>query len=139
MPREMHTIEFVKVAGIAISIHHTIPIKKSFPRPLTRLDTSCPSIAATFKLINVLTTRNMLWLIKSPISLLLHPGTHILNSRNKFLKNSRFSSTFGLFGASPWPSVVDPRCLAAACLIAAAFCSEMADRIRLRRAKKSVR
>ncbi len=133
-------MEFVKVAGTAISIHHTIPIKKSLPLPLTRLDTKAPSIAATFKLIRVLITRNMLWLTSKRSSLLLHPGMHILNSLNRFLKNSLFNSTFFLFCCSPWPSaIVDPRCLDSACLIAAAFCSDMADRMRLRRAKKRVR
>ena len=98
-----HTIEFVNVAGTAINIHHTIPTKKSFPLPLTKLETSCPSIAATFKLIKVRITKNMLWLIKSLSSLLFHPGMQILNNRNRFLKNSLFNSTFFLFVASPFP------------------------------------
>lgn len=134
-----HTIEFVNVAGTAITIHHIIPIKKSFPLPLTKLETNAPSIAATFKLINVRTTKKILWLINSRSSLLFHPGIQIRSSRNKFLKNSLFNSTFCLFVASPFPSVVDPRSLAAACLIAAAFCSAMADRMRLRRAKNRVK
>jgi hypothetical protein len=120
-------------------IHHIIPIKKSFPLPLTKLETNAPSIAATFKLIRVRTTRNTLWLINSLSSLLFHPGMQILRSRNKFLKNSLFSSTFCRFAASPYPNVVDPRCRAVACLIAAAFCSAIAERIRLRSAKKRVR
>ena len=41
------TIEFVNVAGIATVIHHTSPVKKSFPFPLTRLLTSLPSNSAT--------------------------------------------------------------------------------------------
>ena len=132
-------MEFVKVAGTAINIHHTMPIKKSLPFPLTRLETKAPSIAATFRLINVLITKNMLWLINSLNSLLLHPGMHIFNSRNRFLKNSLFNSTFCFFGGWPFPSTVGPRRLNAACLSAAAFCSDMAERMRLMRAKKRVR
>lgn len=133
------TMEFVNVAGIAINIHHTMPIKKSLPFPRTKLDTSWPSISATFKLIRVLTTRNMLWLINSRNSVLFHPGMQILSRRNRFRKNSLFSSTFCLLVASPWPSVVEPRCLDASWRAAAAFCSEIAERMRLRRAKKRVR
>ena len=132
-------MEFVNVAGTAINIHHAIPIRKSFPLPRTKLETSAPSMAATFRLIKVLITRNMLWVIKSLNSLLFHPGIHILNNRNRFLKNSRFNSTFCLFGCCSDPRTVVPRCLADFCLTAAAFCSDMADRIRLRRAKKRVR
>ena len=40
-------MEFVNVAGTAISIHHTSPFKNSFPFPLTKLLTSLPSISAT--------------------------------------------------------------------------------------------
>ena len=124
------TIEFVNVAGIAISIHQTMPIKKSLPLPLTKLDTSWPSIAATFKLIRVLTTRKMLWLINNRNSVLFHPGMHILSSRKRFRKNSLFNSTFCLLVASPWPGVVEPRCLEASWRAAAAFCSEIAERMR---------
>lgn len=132
-------MEFVNVAGMAISIHHTMPMRKSLPFPLTKLDTSWPSIAATFKLISVLMTRKMLWLISSRNSLLFHPGMQIFRSRNRFRKNSLLSSTFCLLVASPWPRVVEPRCLEASWRAAAAFCSEIAERMRLRSAKKSVR
>jgi hypothetical protein len=137
--RYILTIEFVNVAGTAITIHHTMPTKKSLPRPLTKLETSWPSIAATFKLINVLTTKKILWLINNLTSLLLHPGIQIFNNLNKFLKNSLFNSTFGFF--PPWllERDVEPRCLAAACRSAEAFCSEMAERMRFKRAKKRVR
>ena len=129
----------MNVAGTAINIHQMIPIRKSLPFPRTRLDTNAPSIAATFKLIKVRITKNTLWLMSSRNSLLLHPGIMIRRSRNRFLKNSRFSSTFGLFDESPCPGVADPRARAAACRAAATFCSDMAERMRLRRAKKSVR
>lgn len=52
-----HTIELVKVAGTAMSIHQTILVKNSFPLPLTRAFTIAPSISATRTLIKVLITR----------------------------------------------------------------------------------
>lgn len=134
-------MEFVKVAGTAITIHQTIPIRKSLPFPLTRLDTNAPSIAATFKLIRVLMTKNTLWDIRSLSSALLQPGMHIFSSLKRFLKNSRLSSTFCLFGgeAELFASAVAGRLRASATRKAAAFCSLIALRMRFKRAKKSVR
>lgn len=93
------TIEFVNVAGTATIIHHTRPVRNAFPFPFTRFETSLPSRSATYKLSIVLTTRNTLWLMISLNSWLRHPGITILSRRSKFLKNSRFSSTF--FGLLP--------------------------------------
>lgn len=54
------TMEFVNVAGTATVIHHTKPVRKSFPRPLTKLLTNLPSNSATYRLIIVLNTKNTL-------------------------------------------------------------------------------
>jgi len=59
-PLARPTIEFVNVAGTATIIHHTKPLAKSFPLPLTRLLTNLPSNSATYKLNTVLSTRNTL-------------------------------------------------------------------------------
>lgn len=134
-----HAIELVKVAGIATTIHHTKPVRNSFPLPRTRLLTSLPSSSATYKLSSVRSTRKTLWLMSSLISLLRHPGMTIFNSRSRFLKNSRLSSTFFLTVASPSPGPIPGRRRASACRADAAFCSEMALRMRLMRATKRVR
>ena len=120
-------MELVKVAGMAISIHHTILFRNSFPLPLTRALTIAPSISATRKLIRVRRIKKKLWLIKSLASLLFHPGTTIFSSRKSDLKNSRFNSTFFLGVSSPPLDVVPLR--AALWMDSrreAAFCSEMA-------------
>src|SRR5207249_2120740 len=90
-------MELVKVAGAATIIHQTIPRRKSRPRPLTRFDTSLPSSSATYRLISVLTTRNIECTMSILASLLLAPGITILRRRNMFRKNSRLSSTLGFF------------------------------------------
>ena len=87
-------MEFVNVAGTAISIHHTILIKNSFPCPLTSALTIAPSISATFKLTSVRTTRKKLWLTRRRASGLRQPGITILSSFSSDRKNSLFSSTF---------------------------------------------
>jgi hypothetical protein len=133
------TIELVKVAGMATIIHHTNPVRKSFPFPLTKLLTSRPSSSATYRLIIVRRTRNILWLMMRRNSLLLHPGITIFNNRNRFLKNSRFNSTFFLDVASPSAAPVAGRFRSSACRKVAAFCSAMAFRIRLMSATKRVR
>lgn len=92
--RGKRTIEFVNVAGTATAIHHTIPHKNSLPFPLTSALTSLPSSSATYRLINVRITRNTVCEISNRISLLLTPGITTFNSRNRFRKNSRLSSTF---------------------------------------------
>jgi hypothetical protein len=127
----------VNVAGTATHIHHTNPVKNSFPFPLTRLLTNSPSNFATYKLIIVLSTKKMLWLIISRSSLLFQPGMHIFNKRNKLLKNSRLSSTFLRPVASP--SLPDVLLGFASRRWAAAFCSAIALRTRFMRAMKSVR
>ena len=132
------TMEFVNVAGTATIIHQTIPFKKSFPLPLTKLLTSLPSRSATYKDSIVLTTRKKLWLINSLISVLLHPGITIFNRRPRFLKNSLLSSTFRFFSFSLSPLVVPPLLLLSTCLRLAAFCSLIAFRIRFMRDRKSV-
>jgi hypothetical protein len=133
-------MEFVNVAGMATSIHHTMPTKKSLPFPLTRELTSFPSSSATYKDSSVLITRNTLCDTSNRISLLLTPGITILSSRNKFRKNSRFSSTFLRPGSTPaevvLPLEVDSCCR---CRAAAAFCSWIALRMRFIRATKRVR
>lgn len=139
MFREL-TIEFVKVAGTATNIHHPNPHKKSLPFPRTRLLTSLPSNSATYKLINVRSTKNTLWLINSLSSLLFHPGITIFSSRSRFLKNSRPSSTFLRFVTSPGPDVeVNAFAFASAARCDADFCSEMAVRTRCIRAMRRVR
>ena len=130
-------MEFVNVAGIATVIHHTRPVKKSLPLPRTRLLTSRPSSSATYRLIMVRSTRKMLWLMSSRNSLLLHPGMTIFSSRSRFLKNSRFSSTFLRPVASP--SLGPVLFFLWSERWAAAFCSAMALRMRLMRATKRVR
>lgn len=137
--RSLLTIEFVKVAGIATVIHHTNPIKKSFPRPLTRLLTNRPSSSATYKLIIVLNTKKTVWLIINRNSLLFHPGITIFSNRNRFLKNSLFSSTFFRLVASPSLTPVALFLRSSACRTAAAFCSAIALRMRFMRATKRVR
>ena len=122
----MLTIELVKVAGMATSIHQTIPLKKALPFPLTKLLTSFPSSSATYRLMSVLTTRKKLWLMSSLNSLLFHPGITIFNKRKRFLKNSRLISTLFLVLMSSSLEVVPGRRSSSACCKAAAFCSEMA-------------
>lgn len=123
---------------MATIIHHTRPFKNSLPLPRTRLLTNFPSSSATYRLIIVLNTKKMLWLMISLNSLLLHPGMQILSNRRRFLKNSRFSSTFFLPVASPSLGPV-PVFLCASRRIEAAFCSAIALRTRFMRATKSVR
>lgn len=132
-------MEFVKVAGTATVIHHTNPVKKSFPRPLTKLLTSRPSNSATYKLIIVLSTKKMLWLINNLNSLLLHPGITILSNLKRFLKNSLFNSTFFRDVASPSLTPVPLFFRSSACRRLAAFCSTIALRIRLMSATKRVK
>ena len=129
------TIEFVKVAGTATHIHQSTPPKNSLPLPLTRALTNLPSSSATYKLINVLTTRKTVCMTNNLASLLLTPGITILSSRHKLRKNSRFSSTLGFFVCA---------CRGCWCLSGSApdwadFCSEIAFRTRLMSARKSVR
>lgn len=103
----LFTMEFVKVAGTAISIHQTMRVKNSLPFPLTRALTMAPSISATRTLIKVLRTKKKLWLASILASLLRQPGTTILVRRIKDLKNSRFRATFFL-GVSSEPAVTVP-------------------------------
>jgi hypothetical protein len=120
----------VKVAGTATIIHQTIPIRKSFPFPRTRLLTSFPSKSATYTLRSVRTTRKKLWLMSSLTSVLFHPGMIIFKSLNRLLKNSRFSSTFFRLWFGSSVAAVPPYFLDWLCRIDAAFCSFMALRIR---------
>jgi hypothetical protein len=130
------SIELVKVAGSAISIHHMMRIKNSRPFPLTKALTMAPSMAATLTLISVLRTRKKLWLTSRPISLVLHPGKTMRSSLTSERKNSRFRPTLFLFSASS-PSDMDvvPRFSArsAASRAEARFCSAMRLRMRLTR------
>lgn len=132
-------MEFVKVAGTATIIHQTIPMRKSLPFPRTKLLTSFPSKSATYKLRSVRATRKKLWLMRSLISVLFHPGMTIFRSLNRFLKNSRFSSTFFRLCAASSLDIVAPWRRDSACRNEAAFCSFMAFRMRLISAMKSVR
>jgi hypothetical protein len=137
-------MEFVNVAGTAITIHHKILTRNSLPFPLTKLLTIAPSMAATLTLIRVRTTRKKLWLINNRASLLLHPGITILINLISERKNSRFSSTFFLFFLPDFSSPPSSRATVASCSrwaaarCEAAFCSEMAWRMRLIRARKRV-
>lgn len=139
LPHRAPTMEFVKVAGTAIHIHQITPLKNSFPLPLTSALTSLPSSSATYRLIKVLTTKNAVCDNSNRAPLLRIPGMTIRSSRHRFRKNSALSSACGGF---VWCGVevgAPTAAVRADCTRVADFCSEMALRIRLIRARKRVR
>ena len=138
LSKRVHTIELVNVAGTATIIHQMSPVRKSLPLPRTKLLTSLPSSSATYKLMSVRNTKKKLWLINSRNSLLLQPGITMRNNCNRFLKNSLFSSTFLLVAPPPAAKIPVACCRISACRFAAAFCSDMAFRMRFMRATKRV-
>ena len=84
-------------------------------------------------------TKKKLWLITSRNSLLFQPGMTILSNRHRFQKNSLFSSTrFRALALNVEDVEPERWARRVATETAAAFCSEMAERTRLIRAKTRV-